>query len=277
MGKAMSRPMFVTSGRAQLAYEITGVDDGADVLLIHAWVTDRRSWQPVVERLAARHRCVTYDARGYGETRYQREDGWSPVADALAVLNAADVEQAVVIASSMGGQTGLDLTLAHPDRVAGLVLIGTAISGAPYPELVEGPTAELDARMESAAATGDLDEINRLDARMWLDGPAAAEGRVGGRIRELFLEMNDHALRAESPGNQAEIPPTWPRLADIAVPTLIMIGRLDAQDVVAINESAAEMIPHARLVWLNDVAHLPQLEGDATTVSEIVCFIDSLR
>jgi hypothetical protein len=42
--------MFVTSGRARMAYEITGVDDGADVLLIHAGVNDRRSWQHVIER-----------------------------------------------------------------------------------------------------------------------------------------------------------------------------------------------------------------------------------
>lgn len=40
--------MFVTSGRARMAYEITGVNDGADVLLIHAGVNDRRSWQHVI-------------------------------------------------------------------------------------------------------------------------------------------------------------------------------------------------------------------------------------
>jgi 3-oxoadipate enol-lactonase len=54
--------MFATSGRAQLAYEITG-DAGADVLLIHAGVNDRRSWRHVVERLGTRHRCVAFDAR----------------------------------------------------------------------------------------------------------------------------------------------------------------------------------------------------------------------
>jgi pimeloyl-ACP methyl ester carboxylesterase len=71
--------MFVTSGRARLAYEITGVDEGADILLIHAGVNDRRNWQPVIERLAWRHRCIAYDARGFGETTYEREDGWSAV------------------------------------------------------------------------------------------------------------------------------------------------------------------------------------------------------
>ncbi len=131
--------MFATSGLAQLAYEVSGTEGGADVLLIHAGVNDRRSWQHVFERLSPRHRCVAYDMRGYGETTYEREDGWSPAADALAVIDAAGFERPVVVACSMGGQAAIDLTLAHPDRVAGLVLIGSAIRGAPYPDLQTGP------------------------------------------------------------------------------------------------------------------------------------------
>jgi pimeloyl-ACP methyl ester carboxylesterase len=267
--------MFAASGRAQLAYETTGVADGQDVLLIHAAVNDRRGWHHVVERLARHHRCVAYDMRGFGETRYDREDGWSPIADAVAVLDAAGVAQAAIVASSMGGQDAIDLTLAHPDRVAQLVLIGTAVRGAPYPELDEGPTAELNALIESAAVAGDIDEVNRLEAWMWLDGPAVAEGRVGGSVRQLFLEMNGRALRAESPGTIAKIPAAWPRLGEITAPTLMMIGRLDAEDILAINPPAAEMIPNARLVWLDGVAHVPHLEGDPTTLDEIARFVDA--
>jgi pimeloyl-ACP methyl ester carboxylesterase len=266
--------LLATSGRAQLAYDSTGVADGRDVLLIHAGVNDRRSWHHVVERLAPRHRCVAYDMRGFGETRYDPEDGWSPVADAVAVLDAAGVEQAVVVASSMGGQVGIDLTLAHPDRVSQLVLIGTAVRGAPYPEPQEGPTAELNAMLESADAAGDLDEVNRLEAWLWLDGPAAREGRVGGSVRALFLDMNGRALRAEDPGTIAEIPAAWPRLGEITTPTLVMIGRLDAEDIQAINEPMVKMIPNARLVWLDGVAHVPHLEGDPATLDEITKFLD---
>ena len=166
--------MFATSGRAQLAYDEHGGEGGADVLLIHAGVNDRRSWRHVVERLAPRHRCVAYDMRGFGETTYEREDGWSPVADAVAVLDAAGLERPVVVACSMGGQAAIDLALAHPHRVAAAALIGTAVRGAPYP--TEGPTAELNARIEAAYAAGDLDEFGRLEAWMWLDGPGARGG-----------------------------------------------------------------------------------------------------
>lgn len=268
--------MFATSGRAQLAYDSSGVDGGADVLLIHAGVNDRRSWQHVVERLGADHRCVAYDTRGYGETTYEREDGWSPVADAVAVLDAAGFGRPIVVACSMGGQTAIDLALAHPDRVAALLLIGTAIRGAPYPDLTEGATAELNARIEAADAAGDLEEVGRLDAWMWLDGPAAPEGRVSGPARELFFDMNGRALRAEDPGAQAEIAPAWPRLGEITAPTLLMVGRLDAEEILVIDEQAAELIPGARLRFLDDVAHVPQLEGDPATLDEIAAFVDRL-
>jgi len=268
--------MLVTSGRARLAYEITGVHGGADVLLIHASVSDRRSWQHVVARLASRHRCIAYDARGFGTTAYEAEEGWSTVADAVAVLDAAGVERAIVVGSSAGGQTAVDLALAHPNRVSGLVLIGTAIRGAPYPDADEGPTAELYPMIELAETAGDIDEVNRLEAWMWLDGPAVDEGRVVGPARDLFLDMNGKALRAVSTGKSAEIPPAWPRLGEVTAPTLMLIGRLDVEDIRAVNELAAETLPNAHLVWLDGVAHLPHLEGDPATLDVIADFVDAL-
>jgi pimeloyl-ACP methyl ester carboxylesterase len=266
--------MFATSGRARLAYDDTGGEGGADLLLIHAGVNDRRSWKHVVERLSPPHRCVAYDMRGFGESReYEREDGWSPVDDAIAVLDAAGLERPLVVACSMGGRTAIDLTLAHPERVAGLLLIGAAIRGAPYPDLQHGPTAELNALIEAADEAGDLDEVGRLEAWMWLDGPSADEGRVKGPARELFLEMNAIALRAEDPGDQAETPDAWPRLGEIAVPTTILVGRLDAEDIIAVDEPAAQLIPGARFKWLDGVAHVPHLENDPATLDEIAAFV----
>jgi pimeloyl-ACP methyl ester carboxylesterase len=269
--------MFATSGRARLAYDDTGgAGDGAEVLLIHAGVNDRRSWKQTIDRLSPRHRCVAYDMRGFGESsQYEREDGWSPVADAVAVLDAAGLQRPLIVAGSMGGRTAVDLTLAHPERVAGLLLIGPAIRGAPFPDLTEGPTADLGARIEAAEAAEDLEALDRLEAWMWLDGPSAPEGRVSGPARDLFLEMNAIALRAKDPGDQAETPAAWPRLGEIAVPTTILVGRLDAEDIVAIDVLAAPLIPGARLQWLDGVAHVPHLEGDPATLDAIAEFVEA--
>lgn len=270
--------MFVTSGNAELAYDVTdgGATGGHDVLLIHAGVTDKRGWESVVERLADRHRCLSYDARGYGQTRYDREDGWSPVADAVAVLDAAGSQQAVVVAGSMGGATAIDLALAHPERVTGLVLIGSAVRGAPSPDVTEGPTARLAALVHAAEEADDLDELNRLEAWLWLDGPAAEEGRVGGHARALFLEMNGRALAAEDPGEQADAPSAWPRLDQITVPALVLVGRLDIDEMLPLSEQLADRLGDGRLVLFDGVGHLPQLEADPATLAAVSDFVDSV-
>jgi pimeloyl-ACP methyl ester carboxylesterase len=219
---------------------------------------------------------VAYDARGFGETTYEPEDGWSQVADAVAVMDAAGLRRAVLVAGSMGGRTALDLALAHPERVSGLVLIGAAVRGAPYPDVTEGPTAELFARAEAAEEAKDFDELGRLEAWIWLDGPHAPEGRVSGAVRDLFLEMNDEALRADDPGEQAETEEAWPRLGAIDVPVLVLVGKLDVEDIQQVDAEAARLIPDARLVWIDDVAHVPHLESDPTTLAEIAAFVDAV-
>ena len=265
--------MIATSGRARIAYEATeGVGaDATDVLLIHAGVTDRRSWSHVVDRLRGRHRCVSYDARGFGETEYEQQDGWTLASDALAVLDAAGIDRAIVVACSMGGMTALDLVVDHPERVAALVLIGTAVSGAPYPEITEEPTASLVAACEAAEEAADWGEVNRLEAHLWLDGPTAPEGRVGGATRELFLAMNGRALHAPDPGERVR-GDAWSRADEIAVPTLVLIGRLDLPDIIAVDAQLAELIPGASVRYLDGVAHLPHFEGDPVCLEAIEQF-----
>ncbi len=244
-----------------------------DVLLVHAGVTDQRSWSHVVEALPDA-RCLTFDARGYGDTTYEPEDGWSAVDDAVAVLDAYDVGSAVVVGSSMGGRTAIDLTLAHPHRVRGLALIGPAVSGAPEPAY-EPEVLALDEEWEAAEERGDQAALNRLEARVWLDGPTAPEGRVSGPARDLFLDMNARAMDAVDPGEPREDGAAWHRLAEIAVPTLVLVGEHDLAYIKANCAHAAHSMPDVRLVELPGVAHVPHLEGDQKVLAEIAAFVAS--
>jgi pimeloyl-ACP methyl ester carboxylesterase len=264
--------MKITSGKAVIAAEEHG--SGPDVLLLHAGVTDQRSWRSVVEALPD-HRCLTFDARGYGSTTYEREDGWSAVDDAVAVLDAYGVDAAIVVSCSMGGRTALDLALTHPDRVRALVLIGSAVSGAPAIEL-EDDLQWLEEAFETAEQNDEADEINRLDALLWLDGPRTTEGRVGGQPRELFLEMNRTAIAADDPGERRQDASAWERAGEIGVPTLVLIGEHDLSHTRANAEHLAGTIPGARLVELPDVAHLPHLENDRRTLDEIAAFVSGI-
>jgi pimeloyl-ACP methyl ester carboxylesterase len=265
--------MMITSGSANLSAESHG-SGSPDVLLVHAGVTDQRSWHHLVERLPD-HRCLTYDARGFGRTTYETQDGWSQVDDALAVLDAYDVESAVVVGCSMGGRTSIDLTLTHPERVSALVLIGPAVSGAPEPTY-EPEILALDEEWEAAEERGDQATVNRIETRVWLDGPTAPEGRVTGPARDLFLDMNARALDADDPGERHEDAEAWDRLAEIGVPTLVLIGEHDVRYVKENCARLAASVPGVRLVELPGVAHVPHLEGDETTLKEIATFVAGL-
>jgi pimeloyl-ACP methyl ester carboxylesterase len=261
--------MNITSGKAQIAAESSGSGEPT-VLLIHAGVTDQRSWASVVEVLPE-HRCLTYDARGYGRTTYEPQDGWSSVDDAVAVLDAYGVGSAVVIGCSMGGRTGLDLALTHPDRVSALVLIGTAVSGAPELELEPG-LEDLEKRYDAAYEAGDHDALNALEAEIWLDGPFHP-GRVTGEARDLFLDMNRIALDAPDPGERHQDVDAWQDAASVGVPALVMIGEYDLDHTQGGAVHLAATIPGARLAELPGVAHLPHLERDPLTLREIAGFV----
>lgn len=268
--------MFVTSGSASLSYDGEGTPAaGVDLLLIHAGVTDRRSWRPLVDAVGEGRRVVSYDSRGYGETTYQPQDHFSHE-DALAVMTAAGLDATVVVGASMGGRAAIDLALEHPERVSALVLIAPTVSGAPEGEDYPEPLATLVRDLHRAEEEDDLDEVNRVEAHLWLDGPTAPEGRVGGAVRDLFLEMNGRALAAEDPGDEPHSVDAWHRLEELTIPVLVLVGELDLPDVQGNCGVLAERTANARLVVLPGVAHLPHFERDPTCLAAISDFLTGL-
>lgn len=271
--------MLLTSGSATIAYDVDGSadheGDSTDLLLLHAGVTDRRSWRPLIEAIGEGRRIASYDARGFGETTYEPEP-YFPHEDALAVMTAAEMAKAVVVGASWGGRGAINLALERADRVSALVLIAPAVAGAPdgddYPE----PLATLERDLHRAEGEDDLTEVNRIEAHLWLDGPTAPEGRVGGAVRELFLEMNGVALAAADPGDEPHEIDAWSRLEELTMPVLVLVGDLDLPDFQANSRTLAQRIPGAQLVELHGVAHLPHFERDPACLGAIGDFLDAL-
>jgi pimeloyl-ACP methyl ester carboxylesterase len=251
----------ITRGTARLACTVDGA--GPSVFLLHDGLTDSRGWGPVRARIGAGFRTVAFDRRGHGDTVATPEPH-DPLADALAVLDAAGVDRTVVVGASRGGQLAIDLALLFPERVAGLVLIGAGVGGAPEPDpAAADPALQLLAKAWlEAMASGDPEEINRLSAHVWLDGASAPEGRVQGWARQEFLAMNGRRLGlADQIGTETGgVPDAWDRAATLAVPTLLLVGSYDDIAVPATNHLAAT-IPRARLEMLDGTGHLPHVEG----------------
>lgn len=194
-------PTRVRNDDAELAVGTWG-EEGESLLALHPGVGDSRVWQWCAPSWAAAgYRVVAYDRRGFGETAYQAEEH-DDLTDLVAAADVTNATPAIVVGNSKDGGLALDLALARPQDVTALVLISPSPSGYDY---TDWPTSAEEAAQDdlvvAAEKSGDLDLVNRLEVRYWLDGVGQPEGRVSGPPRELMLEMNARALRASPIGD----------------------------------------------------------------------------
>jgi pimeloyl-ACP methyl ester carboxylesterase len=205
---------------------------------------------------------VTYDRRGFGETPLSPAP-FSHVDDLLALLEAVAEKPAWLVGSSMGGGLALDAALMAPELVAGLVLIAPAVSGGSEFEL-DPDTSRFDRLLDDAIEKGDLEEINRLETWLWLDGPGQPEGRVGEPVRSLAIEMNEIILRNDVPEEAgASDMDAWARIDDVRVPAMVACGDLDVPFLIKNSRELAERLPSGSFIELKGAAHLPQMENPA--------------
>jgi pimeloyl-ACP methyl ester carboxylesterase len=265
------QPVAIVAGGATLVGDRWN-GAGAAIVLLHAGVCDRRCWREVGARLGAAGRdVVAYDRRGFGDVP-PAGGPFRHVDDLLAVLDAVSPDApAWLVGSSMGGGVALDAALEAPERIAGLVLLAPAISGDPEPdeEAYNAATDGLAGAIDAAWTAGALDECNRLEVRLWLDGPAGPEGRVSGPPRELALDMNRIVIANEriviangEPGaDGASGLDAASRVPEIAIPVIVACGELDVAIKVRRSAELADALPNATYRSLPGRAHLPYLES----------------
>ncbi len=248
----------IKSGNAVLAAEIAGAGD--PVIFLHAAVADRRMWRDAAARIAATHRTIAYDRRGFGETVSLVEDH-SAIDDLAAVIDAqAGGRKPVLVGCSQGGRIVIDAALRFPERLRGIVLVAPSVTGGPDP--VYPP--EIAPLMTIQPAPIEL------KARLFLDGALSAENRVDGAARATFFAMNE-AIRPA--GKDIDVAPNFDRFAGIPLPALVMCGDLDFPHIQARCRHIAATLPYAELKMLPGCAHLPSLENPAAVAGPLTEFL----
>jgi pimeloyl-ACP methyl ester carboxylesterase len=146
---------YVDRDGVKLGYEVFG-DGRPTLLLLPAWtIIHARSWKAQVPYLARHFRVITYDGPGNGRSDRPLDPApyrWEPEGrSALAVLDAAGADRAVLVSLSMGAQWALWLTAHHPERVLGNVFIGPSLDLESWDEDVVPPFDEPYASTEGWA------------------------------------------------------------------------------------------------------------------------------
>jgi 3-oxoadipate enol-lactonase len=241
---------FATARSPAIRGEVAG--EGPPIVLCHGITATRHSVIHGSRRLErAGHAVVGYDARGHGESDPAPPGAGYGYSELRGDLAAVIEEQAgggpVLLAGhSMGAHTAVGFSLAHPDRVAGLVVIGPAYDG----EIADSSLSYWDglaAALEQNGIDGFVDYIDRvqgIDPR-WRDSVLrfTRERMERHRHPEALVAALREVPRSRPFGAMAE-------LEGLAVPTLVVASH-DAADPghpYAVAEEYAARIPGARLV-----------------------------
>jgi pimeloyl-ACP methyl ester carboxylesterase len=257
----------VELGDVEIEWERTGSGDRPFVL-VHGFTGSRDDWSDVLPAVAELGPTVTLDQRGHGgSTNPGTPEAYSLeqlVQDLTRFLDATGIERCDLLGHSMGGMVCLRLVLAHPERIASLVLMDTSVgpiaSGARKFFEVAGKIA----REKGMAA---LFTAMRAQAARDPNRPAAArraeermgEARYWERIRAKIEAMDPEAFATLGP-LLANHDGVEDRLAEIRCPTTVVFG---AQDTPFLEPSRVleAGIRGARRVEIADAAHSPQIEN----------------
>ncbi|MCG8352974.1 MAG: alpha/beta fold hydrolase, partial [Chloroflexales bacterium] len=240
-----SQTGFATVHEAKLYYETAG--QGDSILLLHAGVADSRMWDAQFEAFAQRYQIIRYDLRGFGRS-LMPSGTFAHHEDVAGVLDFVGVDKTHVLGASFGGAVALDFTLAYPERVSGLVLCAPNVSGyePSTEELIGFWTAE-----EVALERGDIEAATELNVRLWVDGPQRQPEQVDAAVREQVRDMQRQAFMIPVPEGVEEqelLPPAIELLAEIHVPTLIIVGEQDVPEFIELADIVAQGINGAEKV-----------------------------
>lgn len=260
-----------TSGKAPIAngelyFETTG--EGEPIIFFHAGFSDRRDWKYQVKDFSKRFQTIVYDQRGCGNSS-PITTAFSPADDLIALMNHLKITKAIFIGHSIGGTIALDFTLQYPERVSALVLMSSSINGYSWPtEYLEWimaiwntPQPEemtkqalspsfYDVAMSNPAIKSEIEIITRESFQKILTWKTFD-------IRNVQWAFSDHV----------------PKLKELKLPTFVVYGNKDSQDIKKIVQIFKKNIVNLKVVEMQNVDHLLNFEKPNELNSLILNFL----
>lgn len=255
---------FAEIDGAKLYYEECGTGSHT-VVLIHDGVVNSAVWEEVWPEFCKHFHAIRYDRRGYG--RSPAATTWySETDDLAALLRHLKTGRAALVGSSHGGELSIDFALAHPEIVQQLVLVGAVVSGMPYSQHFLDRGRHAFELLEKGNVKEAISEWSQ-DKYLIAPGNDAARKRLLDLLSANPQDMGheDYPLRNK---------PALPRLHEIHVPTLILVGDADIPDVHAHAGAIEAGIPNARRVVIAGVGHIMYLEKPAEFSKRVISFIE---
>jgi pimeloyl-ACP methyl ester carboxylesterase len=252
---------YVIRAGVRLYYEDSGI--GPTVLLHTGGGGDGRMWDLAGYTSAlSGYRTLVLDHRGHGHSDcppgLAAHQLGEYVADVIAVLDDAGVDQAALIGYSAGAQVAYAAARFHPDRIGAVVGLGAV-----------GAADDEDDSAEAGA------EIRANGMRATMEAMAAGEPQAPpswliDNLAETDAEM--FALLIEA---WCKPPGSWPDFPYVKAPTLIVCGSDEEPDAALHVELAARTLPAGSAVILPGLSHLQAFWRIDESIPPVLAFLRS--
>jgi pimeloyl-ACP methyl ester carboxylesterase len=219
--------------------------------MLHSSMSSRNQWRTLMESVRARHRVITIDLLGYGESPLRRRTDDYRLADEARHVESilakllAPGESFHVVGHSYGAAVGLSLAQRMPERISSLTLFEPmAVHLLPPGDPARQEFERLAAEVRRCAAEGDAAGGAARFIDYWsgngsfADLPAVKQQAFTALLPKVLLEFDGIAIERRVTG--------W--LRDLRAPVCLMYGRSSPMPPRRIVANLATLIPHAHCV-----------------------------
>ncbi len=241
----------------ELAYTRHG--KGNPLVLLHGFPLDHQIWDEIVPLLENKFSLILPDLRGFGEsttvnTLYTMDDFASDIA---GLLDQLGIQKTAIAGHSMGGYVALAFARLFPDRLTGLGLVASQTLADP-PDRKEG-------RYKSAAEVAEKGISGVVDTMT----PKFTSDPILQKFARGNMEKQQPAAFIGALKAMAERQDTTPLLASMNYPVVVIHGNADVLIPVERGREVKSAVPHAYLIEMKGVGHLPMLEAKEETAQAL--------
>jgi 3-oxoadipate enol-lactonase len=248
---------ILTINNHAVGYLDEGDKNAPAILFIHGFPFNKHMWAGQVEALKSEFRVIAYDVRGHGTSDIGNVDFSIDlfVADLINLMDELKIEKALLCGLSMGGYIALHALEQYPNRFVALILCDTQCL-ADTPEGKEKRMKAIDSIKTNGVDLYAKASIINLFAEVSFQTRRNEIASIQKTIEQTSAETLCQTLLALSQRRE-----TCSRLAEIKIPTLIVVGREDKITPVAAARLMNEKIKHSIMIVIDHAGHLTNLEN----------------
>jgi pimeloyl-ACP methyl ester carboxylesterase len=258
-----------------LAYLDRGA--GSPVVLLHGFPLDHTMWSAQIEALAATHRVIAPDLRGFGQSSLGDADPDKGVTmeqyadDVAALLDAIGVRASVVLAGfSMGGYIAWQFVRKFQDRLRALIQVDTRAAA----DTDEARKNRLK-MAENIHDWGSARVAEMMGPKLFSAGRFEANPAIVQELRQVVARTNPDAIACAQRG-MASRPDMTSFMPSIRVPTLVIAGAEDALTPASDAREFAAKIPNSHYVEIADAGHMTTMENPQAVNDAMTKFVAAL-